>query len=79
MNSYRLNTGAGTSLAAWLRLDIRLSKVDSAAAMRACNPASQARDLAIFDPAYIVDKVQPIDMFPHTHHVENVVRLVRKK
>ncbi len=43
-----------------------------------CNPATQARDLAIFDPAYRVTKVQPVDMFPHTHHVENVVQLVRR-
>ncbi len=40
-----------------------------------CNPATQARDLALLDEAYKVDAVQPIDMFPHTHHVENVVRL----
>ncbi len=40
-----------------------------------CNPASQARDLAIFDPAYEITAVQPVDMFPHTHHVENVVSL----
>ena len=43
-----------------------------------CNPATQARDLTIFDPAYRVTKVQPVDMFPHTHHVENVVQLVRR-
>jgi 23S rRNA (uracil1939-C5)-methyltransferase len=43
-----------------------------------CNPATQARDLAIFDDAYRVTKVQPVDMFPHTHHVENVVSLIRK-
>ncbi|WP_298061492.1 23S rRNA (uracil(1939)-C(5))-methyltransferase RlmD [uncultured Rikenella sp.] len=43
-----------------------------------CNPATQARDLAIFDEAYRVTKVQPVDMFPHTHHVENVVQLVRR-
>lgn len=40
-----------------------------------CNPATQARDLAIFDPLYRVTRVQPVDMFPHTHHVENVVLL----
>ncbi len=40
-----------------------------------CNPASQARDLAIFDSAYEITAVQPVDMFPHTHHVENVVSL----
>ena len=43
-----------------------------------CNPATQARDLAIFDALYRVVKVQPVDMFPHTHHVENVVLLVKK-
>ena len=40
-----------------------------------CNPATQARDLALLDSAYRVDAVQPVDMFPHTQHVENVVRL----
>lgn len=43
-----------------------------------CNPASQARDLSLFDELYRVDKVQPVDMFPHTHHVENVVRLTKR-
>ena len=43
-----------------------------------CNPATQARDLALFDPSYCVTKVQPVDMFPHTHHVENVVQLMRR-
>lgn len=43
-----------------------------------CNPATQARDLALFSEKYQVTKVQPVDMFPHTHHVENVVQLVRK-
>ncbi len=43
-----------------------------------CNPASQARDLALMDEKYRVDQIQPVDMFPHTHHVENVVLLVRK-
>lgn len=43
-----------------------------------CNPATQARDLAIFDQAYRVDRVAPVDMFPHTHHVENVVLLSRR-
>ena len=40
-----------------------------------CNPATQARDLALLDVKYRVDRVQPVDMFPHTRHVENVVRL----
>ena len=44
-----------------------------------CNPATQARDLAVFAPAYDIVHVQPVDMFPHTTHVENVVSLVRKE
>lgn len=40
-----------------------------------CNPATQARDLALLDKKYKVTKVQPVDMFPHTQHVENVVQL----
>lgn len=43
-----------------------------------CNPATQARDLALLDSQYRVTAVQPVDMFPHTHHVENVVRLDRR-
>lgn len=43
-----------------------------------CNPATQARDLAIFDQQYRVDRVRPVDMFPHTHHVENVALLIRR-
>lgn len=43
-----------------------------------CNPATQARDLAILKDQYRIDFVQPIDMFPHTYHVENVVRLIRR-
>ena len=43
-----------------------------------CNPATQARDLKALctDSAYAIEKVQPVDMFPHTMHVENIVRLV---
>lgn len=40
-----------------------------------CNPATQARDLAMLDVKYRVREIQPVDMFPHTHHVENVVCL----
>ncbi len=40
-----------------------------------CNPATQARDLQLLDIKYKVTAVQPVDMFPHTHHVENVVLL----
>ncbi|MBO5616206.1 MAG: 23S rRNA (uracil(1939)-C(5))-methyltransferase RlmD [Prevotella sp.] len=43
-----------------------------------CNPATQARDLQLLDASYKVTKVQPVDMFPHTPHVENVVLLERK-
>lgn len=43
-----------------------------------CNPATQARDLNMLDSKYRVMKVQPVDMFPHTHHVENVVLLEKK-
>lgn len=43
-----------------------------------CNPATQARDLQLLDTAYRVVNVQPVDMFPQTHHVENVVLLVKR-
>ncbi|WP_026995369.1 23S rRNA (uracil(1939)-C(5))-methyltransferase RlmD [Flectobacillus major] len=43
-----------------------------------CNPATQARDLALLDLKYQVTAVQPVDMFPQTHHVENVVKLVKR-
>lgn len=43
-----------------------------------CNPATQARDLRLLDEKYKVTKVQPVDMFPHTHHIENVVQLKLK-
>ncbi|HMK17256.1 MAG TPA: 23S rRNA (uracil(1939)-C(5))-methyltransferase RlmD [Chitinophagaceae bacterium] len=43
-----------------------------------CNPATQARDLRLLDEKYVVTKVQPVDMFPHTHHIENVVQLKLK-
>ena len=43
-----------------------------------CNPATQARDLQLLDGKYRVTAVQPVDMFPHTHHVENVVQLERR-
>ena len=43
-----------------------------------CNPATQARDLNLLDVKYRVVRVQPVDMFPHTHHVENVVLLELK-
>jgi len=40
-----------------------------------CNPATQARDINILNEKYSVEKIQPVDMFPHTHHIENVVQL----
>ena len=40
-----------------------------------CNPATQARDLSLLNEKYAVTKIQPVDMFPHTHHIENVVQL----
>ncbi|SFL42628.1 23S rRNA (uracil1939-C5)-methyltransferase [Porphyromonadaceae bacterium KH3CP3RA] len=43
-----------------------------------CNPATQARDLSLLDGKYRVTRVQPVDMFPHTHHVENVVLLEKR-
>ena len=44
-----------------------------------CNPATQARDLSLLDEKYSVEKIQPVDMFPHTHHIENVVQLKLRK
>lgn len=44
-----------------------------------CNPATQARDIALLDKNYKVTAIQPVDMFPHTHHVENVVKLELKE
>lgn len=41
-----------------------------------CNPATQARDLSMLSEAYSIGRIQPVDMFPHTHHVENVVELI---
>jgi len=42
-----------------------------------CNPATQARDLSLLGEKYTVTKIQPVDMFPHTLHIENVVQLKR--
>lgn len=44
-----------------------------------CNPATQARDLNILGAKYEVGRIQPVDMFPHTHHIENIVQLKLKK
>jgi 23S rRNA (uracil1939-C5)-methyltransferase len=43
-----------------------------------CNSATQARDLALMDEKYVVTRVRPVDMFPQTHHVENVVLLEKR-
>ena len=43
-----------------------------------CNPATQARDIKLLDEKYQVTKMQPVDMFPHTHHIENVVQLKKR-
>ncbi|MDR3093157.1 MAG: 23S rRNA (uracil(1939)-C(5))-methyltransferase RlmD [Bacteroidales bacterium] len=43
-----------------------------------CNPASQARDLSLMQEHYAIKAVQPVDMFPHTHHVENIVMMERR-
>lgn len=43
-----------------------------------CNPATQARDLNLLSEKYAVQKIRPVDMFPHTHHIENVVQLKLK-
>ncbi len=41
-----------------------------------CNPATQARDISLLSDMYKVTDIQPVDMFPHTHHVENIVKLI---
>ena len=41
-----------------------------------CNPATQARDLELLSLKYKVERIKPVDMFPHTFHVENVVSLI---
>ncbi len=43
-----------------------------------CNPSTQARDLKVLCENYTIEEIQPVDMFPHTHHCENIVSLVRK-
>jgi 23S rRNA (uracil1939-C5)-methyltransferase len=55
-------------------LDMEASKV----VYVSCNPATQARDLSILDEKYQVSRIQPVDMFPHTHHIENIVLLLRR-
>ena len=43
-----------------------------------CKPSTQARDIALLKNSYVLKKIQPIDMFPHTHHVENIALLIKK-
>ncbi len=43
-----------------------------------CNPSTQARDLNLLDSKYQLSKIQPVDMFPHTYHIENVVRMDKR-
>lgn len=59
-------------------VDVILRASPSRIVYVSCNPATQARDIAMLDEKYRVVEVQPVDMFPHTHHVENVALLVQR-
>ncbi len=59
-------------------VDVILNSAPDRIVYVSCNPATQARDIALLDAKYAVKAVQPVDMFPHTHHVENVVLLELK-
>lgn len=59
-------------------VEVLLSHLPEKIVYVSCNPATQARDLELLDPEYRLTKVQPVDMFPHTHHVENIVQLMRR-
>lgn len=59
-------------------VDVILKTLPQRIVYVSCNPATQARDLAMMDSEYRVAAVQPVDMFPHTQHVENVVLLLRR-
>lgn len=59
-------------------VDVILNAAPDRIVYVSCNPSTQARDLALLDTKYKVMAVQPVDMFPHTHHVENVVLLQLK-
>jgi 23S rRNA (uracil1939-C5)-methyltransferase len=59
-------------------VNVILNSAPSRIVYVSCNPATQARDLALLDTKYRVVEVQPVDMFPHTQHVENVVKLEKK-
>lgn len=60
-------------------VDVILNTAPERIVYVSCNPATQARDLALLDRDYKVVAVQPVDMFPHTHHVENVALLVHRR
>jgi 23S rRNA (uracil1939-C5)-methyltransferase len=62
----------------WLAAKAILEAAPEKVVYVSCNPSTQARDLALMDEAYKVTRIQPVDMFPHTHHVENVVLLERR-
>ena len=59
-------------------IDVILRAAPATIVYVSCNPATQARDIALMAEMYSVAAVQPVDMFPHTHHVENVVKLIKK-
>ena len=59
-------------------VDVILNAAPKRIVYVSCNPATQARDLALLDAKYRVTKIQPVDMFPHTQHVETVVQLELK-
>lgn len=60
-------------------IDVMLKANPNRIVYVSCNPATQARDLKVLcESAYKIEEIQPVDMFPHTHHCENIVSLVRK-
>jgi 23S rRNA (uracil1939-C5)-methyltransferase len=59
-------------------IDVILNAAPERIVYVSCNPATQARDLALMSGMYRIVAVQPVDMFPHTHHVENVVKLEKR-
>ncbi|MBQ3209010.1 MAG: 23S rRNA (uracil(1939)-C(5))-methyltransferase RlmD [Alistipes sp.] len=59
-------------------IDVILNAAPQRIVYVSCNPATQARDLALMSGMYRIVSVQPVDMFPHTHHVENVVKLEKR-
>ena len=62
------------------KLVIKLLEIESPKIIYvSCNTATQARDLALLSEKYSIEKIQPVDMFPHTHHIECVVSLKLKK